>query len=58
LPKIVDDSTTGGLLKLYDILLGIDGHPIADDSTIEFRANEELVWIITLNCIRSERSVS
>ncbi len=38
--KIVDDSTTGGLLKLYDILLGIDGHPIADDSTIEFRANE------------------
>ena len=37
---VMDESTTGGLLRKYDILLKINGHPIADDGTVEFRPNE------------------
>ena len=38
--KIVYDSPTAGILQEGDILRAIDGHPIENDGTVEFRKHE------------------
>ena len=37
---VLPDSSAKGILKKEDILLSINGHPIADDGTVEFRPME------------------
>jgi len=38
--KVLRDSSAFGVIKPDDIILSIDGHKIANDVTVEFRANE------------------
>ncbi|MEW6601534.1 MAG: trypsin-like peptidase domain-containing protein [Nitrospirota bacterium] len=41
---VISGSSARGLIKKDDILLAIDGHPIADDGTVEFRPKERTVY--------------
>jgi len=38
--SVAPGSAAAGLISVGDIIMRIDGHPIADDGTIEFRSNE------------------
>jgi S1-C subfamily serine protease len=38
--KVLRDSSAFGIIKPDDIILSIDGHEIANDMTVEFRANK------------------
>jgi S1-C subfamily serine protease len=37
---IFSDSPAEGLIQLEDVILAIDGHPVADNGTVEFRPKE------------------
>ncbi len=41
---VISGSSAEGRIKKDDILLAIDGHPIADDGTVEFRPKERTVY--------------
>ena len=38
--KVVRDSPANGVLKEGDVLLAVEGHPVADDGTVAFRDRE------------------
>ena len=54
---VLPDSSAKGILKKEDILLSINGHPIADDGTVEFRPNERTYFTYYIEILQMGETI-